>query len=191
MSRTIISIILGAIIATSHTGCASLDESIASIESIADHAAITRDASRSRLDELELLRESIPDSDPDAPALDAAIVRLRAQISVLDGAILHAHQTIENARNPSDALTIAVDSISPWIPAPLQAPLVLGAALAATLARSGALKKSARSIVESIDHAMRKDPTMRAAIESNANTIRTIQTPHARRLVDRWSARAG
>ena len=191
MSRTIITLILGAFILSVSPGCASLDESIARIQGVAHDASIARDASRSRLDELELLRESIPDSDPDAPALDGAISRLRAQIAVLDSAILQAHHTIDEARNPSDALTIAVDSISPWVPAPIQAPLVLGAALVATLARSGALKKSARSIVESIDHAMRKDPAMRSAIESNADSIRTIQTPQARRLVNKWSKPAG
>ncbi len=191
MSRTIITLILGAFILSVSPGCASLDESIARIQDVAHDASIARDASRSRLDELELLRESIPDSDPDAPALDGAISRLRAQIAVLDSAILQAHHTIDEARNPSDALTIAVDSISPWVPAPIQAPLVLGAALVATLARSGALKKSARSIVESIDHAMRKDPAMRSAIESNADSIRTIQTPQARRLVNKWSKPAG
>jgi hypothetical protein len=191
MSRTIITLVLGAFILSAAPGCASLEESIARIESVAHDASIARDSSRSRLDELELLRESIPDSDPDAPALDSAISRLRAQIAVLDSAILHAHRTIENARHPDDALTIAIDSISPWIPAPIQAPLVLGAALFATLARSGALKQSAKSIVESIDHAMRTDPAMRSAIESNADSIRTIQTPQARRLVNKWTKPAG
>lgn len=187
MKRTIITLVTIIVVVLTQSGCASLDESIARIESMTRSAQTTRDSSRSKLDELELLRESIPDSE--SGPIDSAIAQLRAQISILDSAILQAQQTMDEAQNPSDALTIAVDSISPWVPAPIQAPLVLGAALIATLTRSGALKKSARSIVESIDLAMRTDPVMRSAIESNANTIRTIQTPQARKLVNQWTSR--
>jgi len=168
-------------------GCASLGESVAQIESARDQAARVRDRTNAEIDELALMRESIPDGSDRAAPLDAALSRLRTKAAALDAAIEHADQTLDNAQNPSDPLTLGAQALSPWIPAPLQAPLVLGAALAAALARSGALRRDAKSIVESIDHAKRKSPAFREALDGSADAIRSIQTRGARTLVKKVS----
>lgn len=165
------------------TGCANLDESIARIDTAIDGAQTAKQRIDTEIDELELMRESIPDQNANAPFVDARLAQLRAQSSALDGAIRSATLALSEAQSPTDPLVIAVDSVSPWIPAPIQAPLVLAAALGATLIRSGTLKRAAASIIESIDHAKRADPGFRAALVSNANAIRSIQTPAARKLV--------
>jgi hypothetical protein len=86
--------------------------------------------------------------------------------------------------HPTDGLTHAARGLGAFLPEPLRLPLVLGAALGATLLRSGQLKKGAVSIARSIEKAKQTDEALREAIARNAGTIRTIQTPTARRLVD-------
>lgn len=182
IARTITLLAL-AITLIASTGCANLDESIARIDTAIDGAQTAKQRIDTEIDELELMRESIPDQSGDAPFVDARLAQLRAQSSALDGAIRSATLALSEARSPTDPLVIAIDSVSPWVPAPVQAPLVLAAALGATLIRSGTLKRAAASIIESIDHAKRADPGFRAALVSNANAIRSIQTPAARKLV--------
>jgi len=183
LARTFVILILSAPFLLTIQGCASLEESAAQIRSARDHAAQIRDRTNAEIDELTLMRRSFPDSSPEARSIDAALSRLGAKAAALDAAIEHADQTLRRAQDPSDPLTLGAEALSPWIPAPLQAPLVLGAALAATLVRSGAIKRDARSIVESIDHAKRRNPEFRAALESSADAIRSIQTRGARSLV--------
>ena len=79
--------------------------------------------------------------------------------------------------------------VSSWVPAPIQGPLVLGAALIATLARSRQLKESSKSIVNSIAHVLERDEQFRSIFQSHADTIRSIQTPGARRIVDRTQSK--
>ena len=168
-------------------GCAGVGESIGQLETIRDQAALIRSDLQGQLDELALMRESIPDGSEQLGAVDALMAQINAKLAVVDAAVIHADQVIESASNPSDPLTIGADAISPWVPAPIQAPLVLGAALLATLIRSRSLSSGARSIVESINHVMGKDESFKAVFSSNADTIRTIQTPAARKMVDQWS----
>ena len=187
-AHTVVTLVFIIIATAALQGCAGLDQSIAAIESARDRAGAIRDETAAEIDELELMRESIPDNSARADALDAALSRLRAKAATLDAAIEHARQTLESAKNPSDPLTLAADAIAPWVPAPIQAPLVLGAGLIATLLRSGALKRDANSIVESIEHAKRKNPEFRDALAKSADAIRSIQTRGARKLVQKAGA---
>lgn len=168
-------------------GCAPIGQSIQQLTGIRDRASAIESGLDTQLDELTLMRESIPDGSDQADALDALITQVNAKLAVVQASILHADQVINSASNPSDPLTIAADAVSPYFPAPIQAPLVLGAALIATMLRSRSLTTGARSIVESINHALKKDETFQAAFSANADTIRTIQTPTARKIVDKWS----
>ena len=187
-AHTVVTLVFIIIATAALQGCAGLDQSIAAIESARDRAGAIRDETAAEIDELELMRESIPDNSARADTLDAALSRLRAKAATLDAAIEHARQTLESAKNPSDPLTLAADAIAPWVPAPIQAPLVLGAGLIATLLRSGALKRDANSIVESIEHAKRKNPEFRDALTKSADAIRSIQTRGARKLVQKAGA---
>lgn len=186
--KAVLAITAAVIIAAATTGCASIQESVAAVQNARDEAAQLKLAVDDELAAVSAQRAAVDATSEAAPALDAAIARLHAKSAALGAAIVHADQTIENAQNPSDPLSLGVKALAPLIPAPIQAPLVLGAALAATLVRSGALKKSAVSIVESIDHAKRKDADFRAAMDRHADAIRTIQTPGARKLVKKSGA---
>jgi hypothetical protein len=166
--------------------CAPIAQSIDRLSTMRDQASEIRSDLQSDIDELELMRESFPDGSDQRIGIETMIAQMHAKLSVVDAAIIHADQVIESASNPSDPLTIAADSVSQFVPAPIQAPLVLGAALIATIMRSRSLKVGTRSIVESIDHVLRKDDSFKAAFVANADTIRTIQTPGARKLVDQW-----
>lgn len=168
-------------------GCAPLGQSIEQIGVVREQAEGIQSDLESQLDELELMRESIPDGSEQRNSIDALIAQVNAKLAVVNAAIVHADQVIGDATNPSDPLTIAADAVSPWVPAPVQAPLVLGAALIATMLRSRSVTSGARSIVESINHVMKRDESFKVAFAANADTIRTIQTPVARKIVDKWS----
>lgn len=168
-------------------GCAPVGQSIEQLSSIRDQASNIQTDLETRIDELKLMRESIPDGSDQQQGIDALIAQVSAKLAVVQAAILHADQVIEGATSPSDPLTIAADAVSPWVPAPIQAPLVLGAALLASVLRSRSLNTNTRSIIESINHVMNKDESFKAAFAANADTIRTIQTPAARKIVNKWT----
>lgn len=171
-------------------GCADLHGAIAQTARWRDEAHTLTGQLGDRLTALHEQRAALPDNHPDAPALDAAISTARAELAALESAAQRVDAVLDEARQPSDGLTRLADHVSAWVPAPAQGPLVLGAALAATLLRSQRLKSSAVSIIESIDHVMTRDERFRSLFADHANTIRTIQTPQARRLVNRTLAKA-
>ncbi len=166
-------------------GCAPVGQSVEQLGSMRDQAAEIQGSLQGQLDELALMRETIPDGTQQGDAVDAMAAQVKAKLAVVEAAIVHADQVIEGVENPSDPLTIAAGAVSPYVPVPLQAPLVLGAALLASVVRSRSLKNGTRSIIESINYVMKKDESFRAAFESNADTIRTIQTPGARKIVNK------
>jgi len=168
-------------------GCAGVGQSIDQLGSMRDQATVIQNDLQNQLDELALMRESIPDDSAKSNSIDALISQINAKLAVVQAAIIHADQVIDGATNPSDPLTIAANAISPWIPAPVQAPLVLGAALLATIMRSRSLSTGTKSIVESINYVLKKDDSFSAAFAANADTIRTIQTPAARKIVNKWT----
>lgn len=180
-------VVVGLLIGLLVGGCAPLGQSIEQIGEMREQAAGIQSDLESQIDELELMRETIPDDSVQRDSIDALIAQVNAKLAVISAAVIHADQVIEGATNPSDPLTIAADAVSPWVPAPVQAPLVLGAALIATMLRSRSLTSGARSIVESINHVMKRDESFKVAFAANADTIRTIQTPTARKIVDKWS----
>jgi len=165
-------------------GCADLQGALAQTSVWRDKASMIESEVQDQLITLENKRETIEDTSIDAPYLDAAIAKAKAQLSALNAAIAQADLVIEEAQNPSDSLTRAADAISPWIPAPAQGPIVLGAALIATMMRSKNLKNSAASIIQSLEYTMNRDPEFRQLFTKHADTIRTIQTPGARKLIN-------
>ena len=168
-------------------GCAGIGQSVEQLGTMRDQAAEIQSDLQAQLDELALMRETFPDGSDQGGSIDALIAQVGAKLAVVEAAIVHADQVMQSVANPSDPLTIAADAVSPWIPAPIQAPLVLGAALIATIMRSRSLSSGTRSIVESINHVLKKDESFKAAFASNADTIRTIQTPGARKLINKWT----
>ncbi len=165
------------------SGCADLPETIAQARAWRDHAAASRAQVAADLADLQATRQSLPDDAPHAPDLDAALARARAQLAALDAAVTHADLILAEMTEPTDALTQGAHALGGYLPAPARGPVVLGAALVAALVRAHQVRKGAGSIAASIQKAL-ADPDFRAAFERHAATIRTIQTPTARRIVD-------
>lgn len=182
--NTIIVCVLLTITALLASGCADLQGAIARTETWRNQAATVRDSIDEQLGVLESQRADLEPGSTAAGALDTQIALARARHSALDAAITRADQVLNEARDPSDGLTRLAREAAPWIPAPAQGPVVLGAALIATLLRSRQLKHTSTSIINSISHVLERDPQFRTLFEQHADTIRSIQTPGARKLVD-------
>jgi hypothetical protein len=185
MKKHVAIVLFLVLLSVSFVGCAPLAETIEQTTQWRDRAHEAKSTAQTRLDELAEQREQFPDGSAQAELIDGAIARARAKISMLEAAIMHADMVLEEAQHPSDALTQITGKVVPFVPAPVQAPLLLGAALLTTLVRSRQLRSGADSIIKSIQHAAGNDESFRIALASNADTIRTIQTPLARRMVDR------
>lgn len=165
-------------------GCADLQGAIAQASAWRGEAETIQ---RTLDEEIGVMQAELSRLDPGsdrAQRLSADLRVARAKRSSLDAAIAQADLVLEEARNPSDSLTTVAKGVSSWVPAPVQGPLVLGTALIATLARSRQLKQSSVSIINSISHVLDRDEQFRALFESHADTIRSIQTVGARRIVD-------
>lgn len=165
-------------------GCADLQGAIAQTTTWRNNAQEIETDLQNKVITLESKRETAPIGSPSVVHLNVAIAQANAKINALNAAIMQADLVIAEATNPTDSLTRAANALSPWIPAPAQGPMVLGAALIATLFRSRNLKNSAASIIQSIEHTMNRDPEFKQLFNQHADTIRTIQTPGARKLID-------
>ena len=166
------------------TGCTDLQGALSQATSWRDHAQQIQSDLQAQNAELISLRASLPTDSPHAIELDNTIAQAQVKTQLLASAIAQADLIINEATNPTDTLTRATNVISPWIPAPAQGPVVLGAALIATLLRSRNLKENANSIIRSIEHLTRNDQDFEQLFKKHADTIRTIQTPGARKMID-------
>lgn len=182
--NTLIVCLLLTITALLAVGCADLQGAIAQTSAWRDNASNARTLLDEQLATLESRRDTLEPASPEARALDTQIALARAKQAALEAAIIQADQVLEEARNPSDGLTRLARDASAWVPAPAQGPIVLGAALIATLLRSRQLKQASTSIINSISHVIERDPQFRALFEQHADAVRSIQTPGARKLVD-------
>lgn len=165
-------------------GCADLQGAIAQTSAWRDEAHTIRDTLDEQIVLMESELASLEPGSPDAIRVAADLKLARAKQSALNAAIAQADLVLQEAQEPTDTITTIAHGVSAWVPAPIQGPLVLGAALIATLARSRQLKESSRSIVNSIAHVLERDDQFRALFQSHADTIRSIQTPGARKIVD-------
>lgn len=163
--------------------CASLQETIAQAQAIRAQAAEARAHVAEQLAALEAAHGTLPPDAPQTPDLEAAASAARAQLAVLDAAIVHADRVIAEMTAPTDPITQGVGSIATLLPPGTRGPAVLGAALIATLLRARQVRQGAGSIAASIQKAM-QDPAFKAAFQAQSATIRSIQTPAAQRIVD-------
>lgn len=190
--RTNIIIVLMTLITTLPLGaCSNLQGAIAQTARWRDEAIGVRDALDQRIVAME---SELTELDPDTPharQIDADLRAARAKHAALDAAIARADLVLREAADPSSPITGLAHDLSAWVPAPAQGALVLGAALIATLARSRRIKESGESIVDSIAHVLERDGQLRDRFASHADTIRSIQTRGARRMVDRAQRRRG
>ena len=165
-------------------GCTDLQGAIAHTAAWREEGIAARDALDDQVTKLRSRHESIDPGSEEALLIQSELGMAQAQRAALDLAITNASRVLEEAQHPSDSLTRIAQGVSSWVPAPAQGPIVLGAALVATLVRSRQLKQSAASIVGSISHVLERDDQFRSLFDTHADTIRSIQTPGARRMVD-------
>ncbi len=189
-NRIGLAIICGATLLVS-IGCADLQGAINQTSAWRDNAMLIEDALVNQIETLETKRQTLPSTSLEVTMIDTAIADAQAKLEMLNAAINQATLVINEAANPTDSLTQAADAILPWIPAPAQGPLLLGAALIASMVRSQNLKRNATSIIQSIEHLLKSDPQFKERFTQHANTLRTIQTPGARKLIDTTVRKSG
>jgi len=177
------------LLAAGISGCADLQGAIAKASAWRDEAQTIQGTLDEQAGSLRTQLAALDPDSPEARQLDADISLLDAKRAALSAAIARANLVLEEAHNPSDSLTVLARGVSSWVPAPVQGPLVLGAALLASLARSRKLKQSSASIVDSIAHVLERDEAFRSLFDAHADTVRSIQTPVARKLVDQTQRR--
>lgn len=181
--RSFLTVIALTLAALSLGACGSLQETIAHATDLRNDAARARDTVATQIESLQSTQAALPVDAPEHAEIESALALANARLAALDAAVLHADRVLAEMTEPTDSLTQGVGAISPWLPAPVQGPALLGAALIATLLRARQVRQGAGSIAASIQKAM-ADPDFKAAFERHAATIRSIQTPAARRIVD-------
>ncbi len=165
-------------------GCTDLQGAIAQTSAWRQEASTLRDDLGAQLERIRLEHQQADPGSDTAQKLETQLRIAQAKQAALDAAIAQADEVLREAQHPTDALTTLAHGVSAWVPAPIQGPLVLGAALIATIARSRQLKQSGISIIKSINHVLEHDDQFKALFNQHSDTIRSIQTPAARKLVD-------
>jgi hypothetical protein len=163
-------------------GCVDQAAMRQQIESARQDLGGLRDALAARED---ALRQAL--ADPSAPPDLAA--GWRAQLAVVrDQLAATGHALDASAQYDADpvggpiARTVGV--VAPFVPEPYRLPLVLGAGLAASLARGVQLRRAGRAIARGVQRALDADPQLAATFAQHADAVRAEQPPLARRLVD-------
>ena len=140
------------------------------------------------------LERALPAAEPGSVAhevLTRNISDAKALRSAADAAVLQSQAIAEHIETPAGPISELVGMLAPWLPEPVRLPLVLSALLAGSVARWSQVRRGLTSVVESIEKAKKDDEVFAQGLQRNASTLRSIQTPTARRLVDRVQARRG
>jgi hypothetical protein len=163
-------------------GCVDQAAMRQQIDSARQDLGVLRDALAARQ---RALRQAL--EDPSAPA-DLAD-GWRAQLTVVGDQLAAAdHAIIASADYEHDpaggAVTRTIGAVAPFVPEPYRLPLVLGAGLAASLARGAQLRRAGRAIARGVQRALDADPQLSAQFAQQADAVRGEQPPLARRIVD-------
>jgi hypothetical protein len=159
-------------------------DAIPEITSLRDRAAVAHTEIESEITSLEQARRDLAPGSPRAAATEAALAAASQRAASVQALVSQLDTLLDEAENPTDTLSGAAHALSPLIPEPARGPLLLAAGLGVALWRAGQLKRSAVSIVNGFEEAMRRDPAMREKIQGHADLFRASQTPTAKRIVD-------
>jgi hypothetical protein len=129
------------------------------LESGLESAARSREALASRVQELAALEERLKRSNSGA---SGGVVEIGGIGGVGDGRF----------------------DLMDLVPGPWKVAAALSLGLATSLVRSRQLREAASSIARSIDKALEEDAALAERFRLHANTLRTIQTPLAMKIVD-------
>lgn len=158
-------------------------------------------AMRNGLDaDIAELERALPATTPGTPAhasIEQTLAEARAMRATADAARAQAAAVIDQidgnlpagrpmsgqaGTRPLDGLAQAA---SPWLPEPVRVPLLLSAALVGSLVRWGQWRNGLLSVVESIEQAKKDDPVFAERVKANATTLRSSQSPIARKSIRR------
>ncbi|GAB4384088.1 MAG: hypothetical protein Kow0022_05600 [Phycisphaerales bacterium] len=156
----------------------------ARLAALRDQAALVRDELQTEVARLEQASQSEGAGPEVREAASAAAVELRERLASLDQAITTLDEVASSAQTPDMLINQLTSQAVPLLPEPFRSPALLLGALAAALFRAGQLKRAAGSIAASIAKAAEKDEQFRSAIQRHADTLRSMQTPTAKRIVD-------
>jgi hypothetical protein len=169
---------------TAISGCGMNEGLIA----MRDRAADVRERIRADREALEASAAALPESDPARARIEALIADRAAQSVAYTRAIERFDALVEQASrdgaDPAAAVEQGIGLLAPFLPPGSRLPALLAGGLAASLWRARRLRQAGLSIAESLDKAMRDDEGLKEGMRRNATTLRAIQTPAARRLVD-------
>lgn len=146
-----------------------------------EEAAMASDRLRREADALEWRAGHVPGEAGEGARTAAAEARKLAQTG--DRASEAARLAMEENGIPHP-LGGLLEALVPFVPEPYRAPLVLGGAGVLALARAARLKAGLASVARSIEKAMEGDPVLAEQFRRHADTLRSIQTPLARKVVD-------
>ena len=166
------------LVAAVAAGCVDMNQ----VRQLRDSAAAMSDDLKGQSRALEQRLAGMSPDDPARADVEAALARSRAKQAAAEAAVKQVDLVGSRAAHPDTPLGQMVDAASPWLPEPVRAPLVLGAALAASLARAAQLKKGMASIADGLNKAMEEDPEFKTQFKRHANTFRAIQTPVAKKV---------
>jgi hypothetical protein len=173
-------IVTAATVLTAAGGCVDMQE----VRAMRDQAAQLRDDLRTQEADWERRASALPRGSPGAAEARAALAAARAKEAAVSAAVSAADAVLARANNPDEPLSQAAKGVAPLLPEPARTPVLLGAALVATLLRAAALKRGLTSVAAGLEKAMEEDDQFRQRFKAHANTFRTIQTRTARRTVD-------
>jgi hypothetical protein len=164
-------------------GCAGLEEA----GSLRSRAAALQSHYGAESRAWERRLADMDEDDPLRPGIRAALARARAKEAAAAAAIEQVNQVVRESTNPYSTGD-AAGALALLVPDPLRVPLLLGSALALSLARAAQLKRGMASIARGLEKAMDDDEQFAGNFRRHANTFRTMQTRTARRVVDEATA---
>ncbi|GIW74679.1 MAG: hypothetical protein KatS3mg103_1201 [Phycisphaerales bacterium] len=135
----------------------------------------------------QALRQAL--EDPSAPAelvagWHAQLAVVREQLAATDHALAASAEYDQQPGGVGGVISRTVGAVAPLVPEPYRLPLILGAGLAASLARAAQLRRAGRSIARGVQRALDADPVLAERFAQHAGLVRQAQPPLARRLVD-------
>ena len=170
-------------VAISWLGGCGLQEGLVGMRDQATRIRSQIEADRSAL--LESAR-TLPTDDPGRARLETLAAKRAAQADAAGQTADQLDALIRSTASGDAAGAIkgGVSAVSPLLPPGTRLPVLLAGGLLAALWRAAVLKKSAVSIADGLEKAMRDDGQLKESIKRNAATLRAVQTRTAGRIVD-------
>lgn len=187
----VVVLLLGVVLGTL-AGCVDLDH----VRKERERGAEVVSTLKSRGVEYQSTLNGLAESDPVRVELESGVKRAemaRDEVArrVQEAALLEEELQRVSAAGDSGGrvpvvggpIVVGQDFVE-LVPGPWKVAALLTVGLATSLVRSRQLREAASSIARSIDKALEEDAKLAERFRQHANTLRTIQTPLARKIVD-------